>query len=150
MKTLSLRFVSVVVGGSLAAIVFLAVMIIGLSQSGEVNAQGANSCSLKTIKGTWVFEARGVVKDGDKVVPYAEAGVWTLDGAGSATGIFSASVNGEVIATQKPLTATYELKPGCAYTAVDSEGLVFDLYLINQGNTMTYFTAGVSGTQFKR
>ncbi len=135
---------------SVAASVLLAAMIIGISHSGEAKAEGGNTCTLKTIKGTWVFEARGVVRDGDKVVPYAEAGVWTLDGAGKATGIFSASVNGVAIARQKPLTATYEHKADCVYTAVDSEGLPFDLYLINQGTTMTYFTPGVSGTQFKR
>lgn len=140
----------IVLAASVAASVLLAALIVGISQSGQAKAEGGNACSLKTIKGTWVFEARGVVKDGDKVVPYAEAGVWTLDGAGNATGIFSASVNGVVIATQKPLTATYELKPGCVYTAVDSEGLLFDLYLLNPGTTMTYFTAGVSGTQYKR
>jgi hypothetical protein len=97
-----------------------------------------------------VFEARGVVKDGETVVPWAEAGVWTLDGDGKAVGIFSGSVNGAAIATQKPLTATYQLKPGCVFTAVDSEGLLFDLYPIAQGTTMTYFSAGVSGTMFKR
>ena len=135
---------------SFAATILLAALLIGASQSGEVNAQGTNNCTLKTIKGTWIFEARGVVKDGETVLPYAEAGVWTLDGDGKAVGIFSASVNGVAIATQKPLTATYQLKPGCVFTAVDSEGLLFDLYPIVQGTTMTYFTAGVSGTQFKR
>ena len=118
--------------------------------TGEVNAQGASKCTLKTIKGTYVFEAQGVINDGQKVVPWAEAGTWTLDGAGNAQGIFSASMDGVTIATQKPLTATYELKPGCAYKAVDSEGLVFDLYPNDQANTMTYFMAGVSGTMFRR
>jgi hypothetical protein len=139
-----------ILAGSFATAISLFALILGASRSGQVNAQGADSCSLKTIKGTWVFEARGVVVDGGTVVPYAEAGVWTLDGAGKATGIFSASMNGVTIATQKPLTATYALKPGCVFTAVDSEGLLFDLYPINQGTSMTYFTAGVSGTQFKK
>lgn len=138
-----------ILAGTFATAIFLVALILGASRSEQVNALG-DSCSLKTIKGTWVFEARGAIVDSDKVVPYAEAGVWTLDGAGNATGIFSASVNGVVIATQKPLTATYTLKPGCVFSAVDSEGLVFDLYPINNGTTMTYFTAGVSGTQYKK
>jgi hypothetical protein len=138
--------------GISGAILFvtLTALILGATLSREVNAQGSNKCSLRTIQGTYIFEARGFIKDGEKTLPWAEAGVWTLDGAGKAVGFFSASVDGAPIARQKPLTATYELTTGCVFRAVDSESIVFDLYPTEQGTMMTYFSAGVSGTMFKR
>jgi hypothetical protein len=141
----------VAAGLGIAVLVTASAALAGGPLSGAVSAdQDSGRCTLRTLKGTYVFEARGVLKDGASVVPYAEAGTWTLDGAGHAQGVFSASLNGVTIASQKPLTATYQHKGGCVYTAVDSENLSFDLYLTNQGDTMTYFTAGVSGSQFRR
>ena len=54
----------------------LAVLIFAALFSGGVNAQGATKCSLKTLKGAWVFEEHGLVKDGDKMVPWVAAGMW--------------------------------------------------------------------------
>lgn len=118
-----------------------------------VNAEGVNKCSLKTIKGTYLFEARGAVRDGQNVFPYAEAGTWTLDGVGNAQGVFSASVNGDVIANQEAFTATYQLKSGCVFTAlapVGGQTVEFHLYTTDQGATIAYFSPGISGTQFRR
>jgi hypothetical protein len=113
-------------------------------------AAGKDRCTLGTLKGTYVFAGQGTVVDGGAVVPYAEAGVWTLDGAGNAKGFFSASINGVTFASQKELTATYQHTTGCVYRAVDSESLEFDLYLSDKGDTITYYSAGFSGTQYKR
>ena len=131
----------------------LTAFVIGTPLAGEINAQSANKCSLKTIKGTYLFEARGVVKDGQKTLAYAEAGTWSLDGAGNAQGLYSAAVDGVVIASQEAFTATYQLKSGCVFTALAPVGdqmVEFHLYTTDQGTTMTYFSPGVSGTQFKR
>lgn len=143
-----LQFSSTIGGMVLFAV--LTALIVGSAASGATYAQGAKKCSLKTIQGTYIFEARGVIKDGEKTLPWAEAGVWTLDGAGKAVGTFSASVDGVAIARQKPLTATYELTTGCVFRAIDSEAIIFDLYPTDQGTMMTYFSEGVSGTMFKR
>ena len=116
-------------------------------------ADDVAKCTLKTLKGTYVFAAHGVLNDGKTVLPYAEAGTWTLDGQGHAHGIFSASLNGLTIADQEAFTATYRLESACVFTAfapVGNELLEFHLYPTDQGATMTYFTAGVSGSQFKR
>ena len=126
---------------------------IGAVFSGEAQAQNASKCTLKTIKGTYLFEARGFVKDGEKVLPYAEAGTWTLDGAGNAQGVYSAGVDGAIIANQESFTATYQLKSGCIFTALAPVGdqiVEFHLYTTDQGATIAYFSPSVSGTQFKR
>ena len=51
------------------------------------------------------------------------------------------------------ITATYRHETGCIYTAfapVGGETLEFHLYLTDQGDTMTYYTAGVSGIMSRR
>jgi hypothetical protein len=131
----------------------MTMLIASATQSGTTYAQDPSKCTLKTIQGTYLFEARGVVRDGQKVLPYAEAGTWTLDGVGKAQGAYSASVDGEVIAGQEPFTATYKLKSGCVFTALAPVGdqmIEFHLYTNDQGTTMTYFSPGVSGAMFKR
>ncbi|NJM42254.1 MAG: hypothetical protein HC853_16705 [Anaerolineae bacterium] len=139
---LSIKAIS---AGATTLLIAAAVLLVGTVQStaSNVQAQGANKCSLKTIKGTYLFEARGAVRDGQQVLPYAEAGTWTLDGAGNAQGIFSASVNGDVIANQEAFTATYQQKSGCVFTALAPVGdqmVEFHLYTTDQGNTMAYFS----------
>ena len=140
-------------GGGIILLGLISALGLNAPYFGEVNAQSANKCNLKTIKGTYLFEARGVVRDGQKVQPYAEAGTWTLDGVGHAEGVFSASIDGTVIANQTSFTATYQLKSGCVFTAlapVGDQQVEFHLYTNEQGSIITYFSPGVSGTQFKR
>jgi hypothetical protein len=140
--------------GVMIVLAALAVLITSTPFPGSVSAaEDAAKCTLRTIKGTYVFAAHGVLNDGKSVLPYAEAGTWTLDGLGHARGVFSASLNGTTIANQEAFTATYRHESDCIFTAfapVGNEVLEFHLYATDQGATMTYFTAGVSGTQFKR
>jgi hypothetical protein len=129
----------------------LMVLIRGTLSAEEGNAQ--DTCTLKTIKGTYLFQAHGVVLSEGEPRAYAEAGTWTLDGKGNATGVFSASIGGVPIATQEAFTATYQLESGCVFTAlapVGTEVLAFHLYTTPPGKTMTYFSPGFSGTQIRQ
>jgi hypothetical protein len=126
----------------------LTVLIKGTLSAAEGNAQ--DTCTLKTIKGTYIFQAQGVVLREGEVRPYAEAGIWTLAGKGNAAGVISASIGGVPFATADAFTATYALKSDCVYTVVDQFGLKLELYTTPEGRTMTYFSPGFSGTQFKR
>ena len=68
-------------------------------------------------------------------------------------GLYSAAVDGAVIASQEAFTATYQQKSGCVYTSLAPVGdqiVEFHLYATDQGTTMTYFSPGVSGTMYKR
>jgi hypothetical protein len=140
-----------------AAVIVLAAataLSTGTVLSGDVSAdQGKDRCSLNTLKATYVFAAHGVLNDGQAALPYAEAGTWTLDGKGGATGVFSASLNGETIESLSAFSATYQHKSGCVFTALaplGTELLEFHLYTTDQGATITYFTAGVSGVMYRR
>ncbi|MBI3757990.1 MAG: hypothetical protein HY267_08440 [Deltaproteobacteria bacterium] len=137
--------------GVMIVLAALTMLIRGTPSAAEGNAQ--DTCTLKTIKGTYLFQAQGAVLSEGEVRPYAEAGTWTLDGKGNATGVFSAGIDGVAIATQEAFTATYQLESGCVFTAfapVGTEVFVFHLYTTPAGKTMTYFSPGFSGTQVRQ
>jgi hypothetical protein len=105
----------------------LVVTLVGAFSVGAVFAQG--ECSLSTLQGTYLFEARGVhLEEDGAVLPYAEAGVWTMDGAGNGAGFISASIDGVPFARRDAFTATYEHSSDCVYAVVDEFGLEVDLY----------------------
>jgi len=141
-----------IVVGSLALLAVFTLLFIGTLYSGEVNAQSQTGCTLKTLYGTYSFEGRGVIKDGDAVLPYAEAGTQTLDGEGNIVGIFSASVNGEPIAMREPFTATYSLDTDCSGVNVAPVGdgfIEFHIFTNQAGTAFSYFGEGFSGRGMK-
>ena len=117
---------------------------------GVAKAQAQNACTLGTVNGTYLFHGEGVAMSEGEVRPYAEAGTWTLDGNGSATGVISASIDGEPFATQQAFTATYEHVWNCVYAVVDQFDFTFDLYTTPAGTPMTYFSPGFSGVELKQ
>jgi hypothetical protein len=141
------RFSIAVVG--LILVTTFTMLIWGSTSSEAVNAQG--NCTLQTIEGTYIFEARGSNIDEDgNMLPYAEAGIWTLDGEGNAAGLISIGIDGENFVTKEPFTAKYEVVSDCVFEATDEFGLVVDLYTTPSGSTVTYYSPGFSGTMFKQ
>ena len=144
MKTQRLRLLLAVLG----LVLFATLSVVGALNAGETSAQG--ECTLSTIQGTYLFEGSGVTVQDGNVLPYAEAGVWTLDGAGNASGFISASTNGEPFSRREAFTATYEHTTDCVYAVVDQFGFEVDLYTSPSGNNIMYFAPGFSGTQIKQ
>jgi hypothetical protein len=137
----------VLIGISL--ILMVALSVVGTLRAGQATAQ--SECTLSTLQGTYIFEARGVhTNEEGAVVPYAESGVWTLDGEGNAAGFISASSNGTAFARREPFTATYELSSDCVYSVVDQFGFEVDLYASASGSHIMYFSPGFSGTQIRQ
>jgi hypothetical protein len=130
------------------SVILLALLTMLPINMGTVRAQA--SCTLETIKGTYIFQGVGVVMNEGELRSYAEAGVWTLDGSGNASGVISASMNGVPFATRQAFTATYEHTSDCVYSVVDEFGLTFDMYTTPTGIPMTYFSPGFSGIQLKQ
>lgn len=132
----------------------LLVLLVTLAQPepnlGVAQAQSESACTLETIAGTYLFHGEGTTVSEGEVFAYAEAGVWTLDGSGNATGVMSASMDGEAFTTREPLTATYEHAGDCVYAVVDEFGFEVDLYTTPAGTPMTYFAPGFSGIQLKQ
>ena len=74
------------------------------------------TCTLSTLKGTYVIQGTGAVIQEGELLPFAEAGILTMDGEGNATGVVSQSINGEPVVRMGAFTATYTVASGCAYT----------------------------------
>lgn len=143
-----------VVVGSVVLIAAFSMLIVGTMNSADVNARSddENGCTLKTLQGLYSFEGRGVIRDGDKVLPYAEAGNQTFDGEGNIAGVFSASVDGEPIATRDFFTATYSIDPDCTGVNVAPVGdgfIEFHIYTDPAGTVFSYFGEGFSGRGMK-
>jgi hypothetical protein len=142
-----LRLLFIVLG----LFLFAAVSVIGTLSTKAANAQ--DTCSLDTIKGTYIWEGQGVFIDGDSALPYAEAGIWTLDGEGNAQGTFSGSIGTEIIDKQS-FTATYTHISDCVFVVVapvgDNEFVSFDFFTTPSGDIMTYFGPGFSGTHTRQ
>jgi hypothetical protein len=114
-------------------------------------AQSENACTQETIKGTYLYHGEGVAVHEGKVVPYAEAGVWTLDGKGNTEGVISISMDGKPFATRQAGSgATYEHVGNCVYAVKDEFGFEVDLYTTPTGSPMTYYAPGFSGVMLKQ
>lgn len=147
MMSHKLRFLFVILG----LLAFAALSAISTLSAREANAQDA--CTLETIKGTYIFEGQGSFVAGDSVQPYAEAGIWTLDGAGNAEGTFSAAIGAEFVDKQH-FTGTYVHLSDCIFVVTapvgDNEFVNFDFYTSPSGEIMTYFGPGFSGTHTRQ
>ena len=143
-----------VVVGSLVLLVAFTLLIMGTLNSEEAEAQtgGKGECTLKTLYGLYSFEARGAVKDGDAVRTYVEAGNQFFDGEGNIADVFSASVDGEPIASQEAFTSTYFLDPNCTggnLAPVGDVFIEFHIFTNQDGSTFSY-GEGFSGRGMRR
>lgn len=140
---------ALIVFAALGLLAFTTALVVGPLTAREAAAQ--SECTLSTLQGTYIFEAQGVhVEEDGTVLPYAEAGVWTLDGEGTGVGTISASIGGVPFARREAFTATYELESDCVYAVVDQFGLEVDLYVSLSGDMIMYFSPGFSGIMFKQ
>lgn len=121
-----------------------------MSDIGVARAQSENECTLETIAGTYIFHGEGVTVSEGKVLPYAEAGMVTIDSNGKGEGVVSASTDGASFATRQAFAVTYEHVGNCVFSAVDEFDLQFDLYTTPTGTPMTYFSPGFSGVHLKQ
>ena len=105
----------------------------------EANDQG---CSLRTLKGTYVFAYTGLqIVDGQQV-PSVFAGHERFNGDGTLIGVNSFSVNG-AISQSVTYTGTYSVNPDCTGTDTlvndgTSETSHFDLFFGRDGDAISF------------
>jgi hypothetical protein len=103
-------------------------------------AHSAPPCSNATLDGTYTFASDGWTVSNGTATPFALAGVETYDGAGSATGTVTVSLNG-VVTPATPNTATYSIAANCIGTAAFTNSGVtthFDLYVDPSGDSFKF------------
>jgi hypothetical protein len=111
---------------------------------------GATQCSLKTLKGRYLFGAPGTLFPpafGVKEVSVDNAaGFHIFDGNGGGHDYVTFTVNGIDQNVPSPNDLTYTLNPDCTGTyAVPGGGPTFDIFVSPNGDEMTSIATGPPG-----
>jgi hypothetical protein len=128
---------------SLLATVFSASALAATLFLGSVNPSHADSgsCSLATLKGTYVFAYDGFHIVGGKQVSFAEAGQEKYDSNGHVAGVYSGS-EGKQVSHQIRYTGTYTITPECLMnlTTKESTGDIshYDQFVSPNGSGFTF------------
>jgi hypothetical protein len=73
------------------------------------------SCSLATLKGTYIFEYEGFTLVDGQQVPFAFAGFEYYNGDGTMRGVFSGTSDSSIVEDVE-YTGRYTVKPDCKST----------------------------------
>jgi hypothetical protein len=98
-------------------------------------------CSLRTLKGTYLYHCAGVRIENGQPVHFAFAGKDHYNGDGTMSGVFSLSDNG-TISPHVSYTGTYTVNPDCtgSFSTVDENGVVghADLFFGRDGEEVSF------------
>jgi len=128
-------------GGLWAAcvVVLIGVGVLAVGQGSAQDAAGTGTatCSVATLRGTYLFAYDGLELTDTDQVPFALAGYEVYNGKGSVTGVASTSVNGE-IARNEPFSGTYTVKADCTGTVTYTDGTRYDQFIAPDGSLFTF------------
>lgn len=100
-----------------------------------------NSCSLRTLKGTYLYHCAGVYLVNGQPVPFAFAGKDQYNGDGTMSGVYSLSDNG-TLSRHISYTGAYTVNPDCtgSFITKDENGVVqhVDLYFGRDGDEVSF------------
>lgn len=102
-------------------------------------------CSLKTLKGSYVYSIQGY-RGGQ---PYASSGLFSFDGAGRAAIIYTSSIE----RTQLFVTGTYTVDGNCSGSMILATTTVNNFYLSPSGDSFNFVRVSaddVIGTEARR
>ena len=131
-----------VVRGPIATGLLLAVGLAITAAAPAEQGSKDKGCSLRTLKGTYLFAYPGFqIVDGQQV-PFAFAGHDRYDGEGTLTGVGSFSVNGS-ISRSATYTGSYTVNPDCTGSSIivdDSTGETqhFDTFFGRDGDEISF------------
>lgn len=107
----------------------------------KIEAQGA--CSAATLSGAYGYQGDGSVMIENRVLSLAEVGVFTFNGRGGVTGVYSASAAGLV--ERMTFSGTYEIGANCTGNMkfkVGDADYVTNFAVASAGNTVLYSEVG--------
>jgi hypothetical protein len=112
-------------------------LAVGQGYAQDAEGTGTATCSVATLKGTYLFAYDGLeIKDNDQV-PFAFAGYEVYNGNGNVQGVASASVNGE-ITRNEPFSGTYTVNADCTGTITYTDGTHYDQFIAPDGSLVTF------------
>ncbi len=115
------------------------ILTLGKGYAQDAEATGKATCSLATLRGTYLFAYDGVQIQGNDQVPYAEAGYEVYDGNGTVNIVVSVSVNGEITRNER-LSGTYTVNADCTGT-VTFGGFTYHQFIAPDGSQFTFIQA---------
>jgi len=116
----------------------LAVGLLAWGVGHPAPAWSGNSCSLKTLKGTYSGFCHGVQGPGQ--TDFAAADIEHFHGDGTDDGV-STYADKDNVLSQVPFTATYTVNPDCTgtYTATDKNGTIhIDMFVAPDGSGLSF------------
>jgi len=118
-------------------LLLVGVGILAVGQGAAQDTTGTATCSVATLRGTYLFAYDGLeITDTDQR-PFAFAGYEVYDGKGNVTGISSYSINGE-ITRNEPFSGTYTVKADCTGTITYTDGTHYDQFIAPDGSLFTF------------
>jgi hypothetical protein len=107
------------------------------------SAMAQQSCSLETLKGTYIFEYVGFALADGQHVPFSTAGFEYYNGDGTMTGVSTGSDDSSgSIVEDLEYTGTYTVNPDCTSELTTNDptfgALHYDQFLAPDGNKFTF------------
>jgi hypothetical protein len=117
----------------------LAVVLLAWGAGHPAPAWSDNSCSLRTLKGTYLGDCNGV--QGSRQAHFAIAAIDRFHGDGTVSGVFSYSDKHNIL-HHVTYTGTYTVNPDCTgtWTSTDENGGVshIDLFVARDGAVFSF------------
>src|SRR5579871_985944 len=109
----------------LAVVALTAVVVLATtSKNGVPGVHAQSGCSLRSLRGAYGFTSIGfssTTTRGTAQFPVAAVGVVTFDGAGNASGSYTASFNGKAN-PESPYAGTYTINSDCSGLLTSTDG----------------------------
>lgn len=109
------------------------ILVVGASfklSSASIEESTETSCSLATLTGTYLYSEQGFLGG----QPYASGGIFSFNGTGQVTSIFTNSSTRE----QAPATGNYAVNSNCTGTVTFGTEPTVNIYLSPNGDTFIY------------
>lgn len=94
------------------------------------------SCSVETLRGTYIFDAAGYINLSSSWTPKAVVEFLNINGDGTLTSVGTANVGGNLVgASFHQTTGSYTVKEDCTGTlAFNPQGPHFDIFVVPGGS----------------
>jgi hypothetical protein len=113
------------------------VLTAGAGYAGDAET-ASRTCSVATLRGTYLFAIEGITVRGTEHLPFAGAGYETYDGAGRVDTVISLSDNGQISRSLR-LSGTYTVNRDCTGTStLPDVNEHFDMFVAPDGSMFTF------------
>jgi hypothetical protein len=133
--------------------VLVSVGLLSVAQGYAGDNDGATKCSLKTLKGRYLFTSSGTIFPPtlgvtEPTLPTA-AGYHIFNGDGTGTDYVTVLFNGKIVPLPSPNPVTYTLNSDCTGTFTGIGGPNFDIFVSPNGDELTTINTdpGVAGLE---